>query len=327
VLLDRFGRQIKDLRISVTDRCNFKCFYCKSAKGVHYVERKRLLTYEEIERLARLLVGLGIRKIRLTGGEPLLRRDLETLVSKLTSIPKLDDLALTTNAFNLSERAERFRFSGLKRVTISLDSLQPDRFHQITRKHDLEKVLSGIRAAKDCGLEPVKVNCVVVRGVNDDEILDFAAYARQNDLAVRFIEFMPLDEDEQWCRSKVVMGDEIFRVLTGRYSLVPLTATDPSSTARNYGFEDSPGAVGLITPVSNPFCGQCSRIRLTADGKVRTCLFSHVEYDAKSLLRRGASDDELEEFFRLTLQKKEEGHRINEPDFKAPARTMSYIGG
>jgi cyclic pyranopterin phosphate synthase len=327
VLLDSFSRQIKDLRISVTDRCNFKCFYCKSARGVNYVEREELLSFEEIERLAALLVKLGIRKIRLTGGEPLLRKDLEGLVSRLSGLSQLEDLALTTNAFNLDERAERFVKAGLKRVTISLDSLRADRFYDITRNQDFEKVMIGIETAKKMGLEPVKINCVVVRGVNEDEILDFARFARRRDLCVRFIEFMPIDEDERWSRSLVVPGEEILRVLTDEFNLVPIEGVDASATAKNFGFRDSPGSIGLITPVSNPFCGECSRLRLTADGKLRTCLFSIVEHDVRSLLREGASDEVLQRFLEETLHKKEEGHRISEAGFKAPSRTMSYIGG
>ena len=327
MLQDSFGRQIKDLRISVTDRCNYKCFYCKSAKGVNYVERSKLLTYEEIERLAGVLVGMGIRKIRLTGGEPLLRKNLEKLIAGLTAIPLLEDLALTTNAFNLSERVEQLAQSGLKRVTISLDSLQPERFYEITQQRDFENVLSGIRSAKEWRLEPVKVNCVVVRGVNDDEILDFAELARTEGVSVRFIEFMPIDEDEQWSISDVVTGEEILHVLSSKHKLIPLGTVEASETAKNFKFADAPGSVGVITPVSSPFCGACSRIRLTADGRLRNCLFSMVEYDVKSLLRGKASDDDIADFIRQTVQKKEEGHRINEPGFKAPPRKMSYIGG
>lgn len=327
MLFDSFGRQFKDLRISVTDRCNFKCFYCKSARGVNYIERSHLLTYEEIERVARILVAQGIRKIRLTGGEPLLRKNLELLVSKLSQIDGLQDLALTTNAFNLHERAGELRRSGLQRITVSLDSLQPGRFYEITQSRSFEKVMAGIEAAKFHKLEPLKVNCVVVRGVNDDEILDFAEFARRSQISLRFIEFMPIDEDEQWNREKVVTGDQILEVIADRYELVPIETVDSSVTARSYQFQDSSGSVGVISPVSEPFCGECSRLRLTADGKFRLCLFSGREYDVKALLRESSSDEELEEFFRATLLKKEKGHRINEPDFKAPSRTMSYIGG
>jgi len=327
VLLDSFGRQIKDLRISVTDRCNFKCFFCRSAKDIQYVERARLLTYEEIERVARLLVGLGVRKIRLTGGEPLLRKNLEELICRLSALSQLEDLALTTNAFNLQKKAKSLRLAGLKRVTVSLDSLKPERFHAMTGSRLFGHVIAGIEAAKFHGLEPVKINCVVVRGTNDDEILEFAEYARTNALSVRFIEFMPIDEDEKWTRARVVTGDEILSALRKRFQLVPLESHDPSATAETYAFEGAPGSVGVITTVSKPFCSECSRIRLTADGKIRTCLFSLVEQDVKSLLRGGSADDDLRQFFRLALSKKEEGHRINEPDFKAPPRTMSYIGG
>jgi cyclic pyranopterin phosphate synthase len=327
VLFDSFGRQFKDLRISVTDRCNFKCFYCKSARGVDYVERSHLLTYEEIERLARILVARGIRKIRLTGGEPLLRKNLELLVSKLSPIDGLQDLALTTNAFNLDERAGELRRAGLHRITVSLDSLQPQKFYEITKSRDFDKVMAGIEAAKSQHLEPLKVNCVVVRGVNDDEILDFADFARRSEISVRFIEFMPMDEDEKWDLERVVTGDQILEVIADRYELVPIGVVDSSVTARSYQFSDSSGTVGVINPVSEPFCGECSRLRLTADGKFRLCLFSDREYNVKALLREGASEKELEEFFRTTLLRKEKGHRIHEPDFKAPARTMSYIGG
>ena len=327
MLRDSFGRQIRDLRVSVTDRCNFKCFYCKSAKGVNYVKRDRLLTYEEITKAARILVGLGVQKIRLTGGEPLLRRRLENLVASLAPIPGLEDLALTTNGFNLVERAASLKSSGLRRVTVSLDSLRAERFLEITKRREFDKVVEGIKVAKAAGLQPVKVNCVVVRGVNDDEVLDFAELARELDVEVRFIEFMPIDEDERWSRGEVVTGAEILKILKGRYALVPEERSDPSVTAQNYRFQDGPGVIGLITPVSRPFCGECSRLRLTADGKLRTCLFSTVEHDLKGLLRRGCSQGELEEFIRSTVKTKEKGHRINEPGFVAPSRSMSYIGG
>lgn len=327
MLLDSLGRQIKDLRISVTDRCNFKCFYCKSARGVNYVEREHLLTFEEIEHFASVLVRLGIRKIRLTGGEPLLRKNLECLISRLSGLPELEDLAITTNAFNLSKRAGQLVRAGLGRVTVSLDSLRPDRFFEMTRYRDFENILEGIRSAKRAGLEPVKINCVVVRDVNDDEIVEFGRFALEEGLAVRFIEFMPIDEDEKWSFEQVVKGEEVLKTLIDEFELVPLESVDSSATAKNYGFKDSSGSVGVITPVSRPFCGECSRLRLTADGKLRTCLFSMVEHDVKALLRNEVSTDELEQFVREIVFRKEEGHRINEPDFKAPPRTMSYIGG
>jgi GTP 3',8-cyclase len=327
LLKDSLGRQIADLRLSVTDRCNFKCSYCKTARGVHAVSRSELLTYEEMERLARLFVGLGIRKIRVTGGEPLLRRNLEALIERLAAIPELVDLALTTNGFNLYEKAPALKAAGLGRVTVSLDSLRPDRFFEITRSSDFPKVLRSIEAAKEWGFEPVKVNCVLVRGFNEDEIPDFAEFARTRDLSVRFIEFMPLDEDEKWSRELVVTGDEVLGRLRSSYQLIPAVSHGPSETAVRYRFADTPGEVGLINPVSRPFCGECSRIRLTADGKIRTCLFSMEEHDVRRLLRDGSGDEDLVEFIRSTVLFKEPGHRINEPGFVPPPRTMSYIGG
>lgn len=327
MLTDSFGRQIRDLRISVTDRCNFRCFYCKSATLLNYKDHTEILSYEEIERLARIFVRLGIRKIRITGGEPLLRRELENLVARIAAIPGVRDLALTTNGFNLFRKAQVLKEAGLSRVTVSLDSLRPERFAAITRSQDFAQVLKSIEAAKRWELEPVKVNCVLVRGLNDDELLDFAEFARQWDLTVRFIEFMPLDEDEQWSRDRVVTGGEILEQLRQHYQLQPRGLAHPSDTARQYEFADRRGGIGLIMPVSRPFCGACSRIRLTADGKLRTCLFSLVEHDIKALLRQDASEAQLVNFICQTVQKKEAGHRINEADFVPPPRSMSYIGG
>ncbi|MDA2928816.1 GTP 3',8-cyclase MoaA [Acidobacteria bacterium AH-259-O06] len=327
MLKDSYGRQIKDLRISVTDRCNFRCFYCKSATLLSYKNREEILTYEEIERLARLFLNLGIRKIRITGGEPLLRRGVEQLIARIACLADVQDLALTTNGFNLYQKAQILREAGLHRVTISLDSMKKERFEAITRSKDFDKVLKSVEAAKQWDLEPIKINCVVVRGINDDEILDFAEFARSWDLTVRFIEFMPIDEDEDWSQDRVVTGAEILEILQTRYQMVPRGLVEPSATARNFDFADGRGRIGLIMPVSQPFCGQCSRIRLTADGKIRTCLFSLIEHDIKSLLREGADDSVLTEFIQDTVVKKEAGHRINEPDFVPPPRTMSYIGG
>ncbi len=326
-LRDSYGRGITDLRISVTDRCNFRCFYCKTPQSLHYAGRDQILTYEEIVRLAGLFVELGIRKLRITGGEPLLRRGLEHLIGSLARMPGVEDLALTTNGFNFFEKAEALKAAGLPRVTISLDSLQPERFRAMTGYAELERVLRSIDRARELDFQPVKVNCVVVRGVNDDEVEDFARFAREKEVAVRFIEFMPLDEDEQWSRDRVVTGAEILARLDGRYPLHPLPAASPAETSRNYGFEEGMGSIGVITTISNPFCGACSRIRLTADGKLRTCLFSMVEHDVRSLLRGGADDETLRRFIRRTVNLKEPGHRINEPDFVPPPRSMSFIGG
>ena len=327
VLRDSFGRTIADLRISVTDRCNYKCFYCKTGLGLKAVPRSRLLTYEEIERLARIFLGMGIRKLRVTGGEPLLRKDLDNLIGRLAALPGLEDLALTTNGFSLSSKAGLLKRAGLNRVTVSLDSLDRERFREMTGQDDLDRVLEGIRVAQQEGLEPVKINCVVVRDWNDDELCRFADLARARNLHVRFIEFMPLDEDEKWTRAQVVTGNEIIERINREHRLIPLTPGRASDTALNYGFHDVSGTIGVITTVSRPFCGECSRIRLTADGRLRTCLFSLVEHDVKSLLRSGADDAAIRNFIRATVQHKEAGHRINEPDFRPPSRTMSYIGG
>ncbi|HSR70284.1 MAG TPA: GTP 3',8-cyclase MoaA [Acidobacteriota bacterium] len=327
MLQDSFGRTIEDLRVSVTDRCNFKCVYCKSARSLAYQERDQILSFEEIERLAGIFTAMGIRKLRITGGEPMVRRELEKLIERLAVLPGLSDLALTTNGFNLYQKAALLKEKGLDRVTISLDSLQPERFRRITRSDDFDKVMKSIEAAKEEGLDPVKINCVVVREFNDDEIVDFAEMARRLEITVRFIEFMPLDEDEGWTRRQVFSGAEILEILESRYELRERPLKHPSQTSRNYDFADSGGRIGLIMPVSRPFCGACSRIRLTADGKIRTCLFSHVEHDIKSLMRSGAGDAELRSFILDTVAKKEARHHINEPHFVPPSRSMSYIGG
>ncbi len=327
VLQDSYGRQITDLRVSVTDRCNYKCFYCKTGLGLKAVPRDRLLTYEEIERLARIFLSLGIHKIRVTGGEPMLRKDLDILIRRLSALPGLADLTMTTNGFSLAAKAGLLKGAGLHRITVSLDSLRRERFRQMTGQDDLEKILGGIRAARSVGLEPIKINCVVVRDWNDDELLDFARFARDWAVHVRFIEFMPLDEDEKWTRAQVVTGDEVIERVRSLFPLERQRPERPSDTSVNFRFTDAPGSVGVITTISRPFCGECARIRLTADGKLRTCLFSLVEHDVRLLLRSGASDERIGQYIVETVGKKEAGHRINEPDFQPPPRTMSYIGG
>lgn len=327
LLTDSYGRPMRDLRISVTDRCNFRCFYCKTTNLKGSKERAEILTFEEIVRLARLFAGLGITKIRVTGGEPMVRRDVDGLIAELSRLPGVEDLALTTNGFNLAEKAALLKANGLKRVTVSLDSLNPERFALMTQSRDFEKVLEGIHEAKRVGLEPVKINCVLVRGFNEDDIIPFAEFSRALDIPIRFIEFMPLDQEGGWNREKVVTGAEVLARLRERFELVPAGRTNSHSTSADYRFADSRGEIGLIMPVSVPFCGQCSRIRLTADGKIRTCLFSLIEHEIRTLLRSNADDSALVEFIVKTVRRKERGHRINEPGFVPPPRSMSFIGG
>ena len=328
VLRDSHGRAIRDLRISVTDRCNFRCFYCMPREAMEWRPKVEILSYEEILTLTEILVSLGIDKLRVTGGEPMLRRDLESLVSRLAEIPGVTDLAMTTNAHFLAGRATALKEAGLQRITVSLDSLTPDRFALLTGRHGLTQVLAGVDAAIAAGLSPVKVNCVVIRGINDDQVVSFAELAREKGIDVRFIEFMPLDNGQVWKRELVVTGEEVRARIAERYPLERLPGRNVSETARRWRFADgSPGEVGFINPVSQPFCGHCSRIRLTADGMIRTCLFSTTEHDIKQLLRAGASRRELVEFIIAAIEKKEDRHHINDTDFVQPLRTMSCIGG
>jgi GTP 3',8-cyclase len=327
-LKDKFGREIRDLRISVTDRCNFSCVYCKSADAKNYVPLRQLLSWEEFLRLSGILAGLGIRKVRVTGGEPLLRPGVVDFIGRLRQIEGLEDVAITTNGYLLPEMAGRLAAAGSPRVTVSLDSLDSAKFTRITRTpRSLEKVMAGIEAALQAGLKPVKVNIVLVRGFNDDEIVDFAWLARRRDIVLRYIEFMPLDADHTWKRDRVVTAKEIVAAIDPVFPLVEIPRHSPSETALRYRFADGQGEIGIIAPVSIPFCGQCSRIRLTADGKLRTCLFSMDEYDVRPLVRNGAGEEEIEQFFLDAVHRKESGHRINEPDFVQPERTMVYIGG
>ena len=324
-LLDKFGRQITDLRIAVTDRCNFRCVYCRSADPENHMAVRELLTWEEFGRLAHVLVGLGIRKVRVTGGEPLVRHGVEEFIARLRRLG-VQDLSMTTNGHLLAERCDRLVRAGLHRINISLDSLDPQKFQRVTRTRAFDKVMTGIEAAQNSPLRPVKVNAVLVRGLNDDEVEAFGEFARQRDVIVRFIEFMPLDADRHWTRALVVTAEEVKRRIEARWKLVPVPH-ERSETARKYRFADGPGEIGLIAPVSEPFCGFCSRIRLTADGKLRTCLFSREDHDLKWLLRNGAGDEEIAGYIQSIVMEKEEGHRINEPDFVPPSRTMVFIGG
>jgi len=329
VLLDSYNRPIRDLRVSLTDRCNFRCFYCLPHGEPPIAPKEKMLSYEEIEYVCEIFVSLGIEKIRLTGGEPMMRRDIETIIRKLTKFkPGLHDLALTTNGYFLPERAQSLKDAGLDRVTISLDSLKRNVFKQMTGVDVLDKVLAGIAAAKQVGLEPIKINAVVVRGHNEDEVADFAAFARENDVKMRFIEFMPLDSGHEWSRADVVSGKEIRERIEERFPLEPVDAARGSETSSRYRFADgAPGEIGIIAPVTEPFCGACSRIRLTADGQIRTCLFSTIEHSLRDVVRSGASRAEIVEYIESVILKKEPRHFINDPGFVAPSRTMSFIGG
>ena len=328
ILKDSFGRPIRDLRISITDRCNFRCFYCMPKEAMEWQPKAEILHYEEIITLAEVFVGLGVNRLRVTGGEPMVRRDIETLIARLARIEGVADLAMTTNAHFLRGRAQGLREAGLQRLTVSLDSLEPERFALLTGRNELRQVLDGIDAAIEAGLQPVKVNSVVIRGINDDQVVNFAAFAREKGVSVRFIEFMPLDNGQVWRRELVMPGEEVRAHINAIYPLEAVRATSLSETARRWRFADgAPGEVGFINPVTQPFCGHCSRIRLTADGMIRTCLFSNVEHNIKQLLRAGASRDDLVEFIIKTVEKKEARHHINDPEFVQPLRTMSCIGG
>ncbi|MFZ0415067.1 MAG: GTP 3',8-cyclase MoaA [Candidatus Acidiferrales bacterium] len=324
-LIDKFGRPITDLRVSVTDRCNFRCVYCRSANPENHMAEHALLEWDEYERLVRILVGMGIRKVRVTGGEPLVRPGVEDFIARLKAIG-VQDLSMTTNGFLLAERCDKLVAAGLDRINISLDSLDRAKFEQVTRTKTFDDVIAGIEAAQASPLRPVKVNAVLVRGLNDNEVEAFAEFAREKDIVMRFIEFMPLDADRAWTRDLMVPAAEVKQRIEARWPLVPVTH-ERSETARKFRFADGRGEIGLIAPVTQPFCGFCSRIRLTADGKLRTCLFSKEDHDLKDSLRGGASDEEIAAEIRGIVMEKEAGHRINEPDFTPPSRTMVYIGG
>ena len=330
LLKDSYGRTIRDLRVSLTDRCNFRCFYCLPHGEPPIAPKEQMLSYEEIERACEIFVSLGIEKIRLTGGEPMLRRDIETIIEKLAKLKGsgLLDLALTTNGYFLPERAQSLKDAGLDRVTISLDSLKRDVFKRMTGVDVLDKVLAGINAAKNAGLEPIKINAVIVRGHNEDEVADFAAFAREHDVKMRYIEFMPLDSGHDWSRTDVVSGKEIRERIEERFPLTKINVARGSDTSSRYRFADgAPGEIGIIAPVSEAFCGACSRIRLTADGQIRTCLFSTVEHSLRDVIRSGVSRDEVVDYIRSVVMKKEPRHFINDPGFVTPSRTMSFIGG
>ncbi len=327
-LRDKHGRFITDLRVSVTDRCNYKCVYCRTGnEGAQYAE----LPFADYLRMVRLFAGLGIEKVRLTGGEPLLRSGLVDFVRQLSQLRTLEgeelDLAITTNGHLLAELAEPLKQAGLRRATISMDAVDRGKFARITRvPNGYDNVLAGIRAAKRAGLEPVKVNCVLLRGFNEDQIVEFARFSREEGVTVRFIEFMPLEEDRVWSPEVVVTMEEILEKLNG-FRPVRQLANAPSETARRYTFDDGIGEIGIIAPVSHPFCGHCSRVRLTSDGKVRTCLFSLLDHDLAGRMHRGASDSELTDYLRSVVDQKEARHHIGEAGFIKPSRSMVHIGG
>jgi len=327
MLLDSYQRIHDNLRISVTDRCNIRCFYCMPETDVHFVPRAEILDFEEIERFVRIGVTLGIRKLRVTGGEPLLRRDLPLLIRRLADIDGIRDLALTTNGVLLADQAEALHEAGLRRINVHIDTLDRDRFLQITRRDDLGKVLDGLDACKRIGYA-VKLNAVAVKNLVEPDIVPLARYARENGFEVRYIEFMPLDSQNLWDRGKVLLADEMIETLSREISpLAPVPDPDPRAPATEYAFADGIGKVGFIASVSRPFCGNCNRIRLTADGKLRYCLFAIEEDDVKSLMRSGATDDEIAALVRRNVAGKWEGHEINTAKFVAPPRPMYSIGG
>ncbi len=327
VLRDSYGRVIGDLRISITDRCNFRCTYCIPVENIQWKRRDEILSYEEILRVVRIFSSFGVRKIRVTGGEPLLRPDVLSLLERIAAMPEIDDLALTTNGKYLPQFAPALKDAGVKRINVSLDSLVAEKFFSMTRRDALGDVLEGIDAAARAGFDPVKINAVVIRGMNDDEIVSFARFARESGHTVRFIEFMPLDSGHTWSMSQVVPGKEVLETIRAAMELVPRPARSASETATRWSFPDGKGEIGIIAPVTAPFCGNCNRIRLTADGHLRTCLFSLGEHDLKAFLRDGSSDEDVARAIEAAVWTKEAGHRINRENFVQPQRTMSCIGG
>ncbi|MEK6274913.1 MAG: GTP 3',8-cyclase MoaA [Actinomycetota bacterium] len=326
-LVDSWDREIHSVRVSVTDKCNFRCKYCMPAEGLEWLPRDEVLSYEEIARLVRVLASMGVDEVRLTGGEPLVRRDLPVLVSLLAKTPGVRDLSLTTNGVLLDRLAGPLVEAGLTRLNVSLDSLSHVRFAEITRRDALDRVLAGLAEAERYPeLRPIKVNCVAIRGFTEEEVPALAELARRKPYVVRFIEFMPLDADEAWREDEVLTGGEIRALIEERWPLEEIPAK-ASSTARRFRFADGAGEIGFVNPVSEPFCSSCDRIRLTADGQLRTCLFSRREWDLKAPLRNGATDDELAALIRFAVRHKELKHKINDPGFVRASRSMSQIGG
>jgi len=347
LLIDSHGRVLRDLRVSITDRCNFRCLYClPETEAAHnfyrgrwaslpdskpivqqWVPKSKILSFEEIERVVRLAVPLGIDKIRLTGGEPLLRKGIEELVARIAGIPGIKDLAMTSNGFLFAEKACALREAGLRRISFSLDSLDRENFKKITGRDGLDEVLKAIALARDLGFAPLKINAVVIRGINDHEIESLAEFAQRERLCFRFIEFMPLDSARAWLKEMVVPGREVLERLRAKFDLQPLPAKNPSETSRRWALGDEGAEIGIIAPVSEPFCGHCNRIRLTTDGKIRTCLFSVTEHDLREKLRDGSNHEELVNWLKAVVLQKEARHHIGEPEFETPSRSMSCIGG
>src|SRR5579872_30406 len=327
-LIDTYGRLHDNLRISVTDRCNIRCFYCMPEHNVKFVERAEILSFEEIERLVRVAASLGVRKIRITGGEPLVRKDLPVLIEKLGRIPGIEDVALTTNGVLLAEQAEGLYKAGLRRINVHLDTLDRQRFLQITRRDDLGRVLEGIAEAQRLGFGPIKINMVAVKNLIEPDLAPLARYGRENGIEIRYIEFMPLDAQGLWDRRKVLFADDIIEILSREICpLIEVANRDPRAPAVEYQFADGVGTVGFIASVSRPFCLNCNRIRLTADGKLRYCLFAIDEMDVKGLLRGGAGDEDLANAIHANVEAKWLGHEINSARFVAPPRPMYAIGG
>jgi len=328
-LVDSYGRRIKSMRISITDKCNFRCTYCMPAEGLPWLKKADILSYEEIERVARIAVSIGIEQIRLTGGEPLVRRDVPVLIRLLRSIEGLRSLSLTTNGLLLKQQARALAEAGLTRINVSLDSLVREKFEQVTRRDQLGRVMEGLAELEQYpSISPIKVNAVAMRAFSEEEVLDFVCLARRKAYLVRWIEFMPLDADQIWRKEDILTGKEIKQIIEAEYGpLKPITRTDPSETARRYTFSDGIGEIGFINPVSEPFCSSCDRIRLTADGQLRTCLFATQETDLRSVIRTGSNDETLAHTLRQAVWHKELKHSIGDKQFKRANRSMSMIGG
>lgn len=327
-LVDQFGRLHDNLRISVTDRCNIRCFYCMPETGVKFQPREKILSFEEIERFVRVAVSLGVRKIRLTGGEPLVRKDLADLIGKLAAVPGVEDIALTTNGVLLKEQAAGLYAAGLRRLNVHLDTLSREKFLKITRRDDFDRVIDGIRTAREMGFGPIKINVVAVKGLIDEDVVPMARFGRENGFEIRYIEFMPLDSQNLWDRSRVLLADDMVRMLSQEIApLEEIPDADPRAPATEYRFTDGVGRVGFIASVSRPFCLNCNRIRLTSDGKLRYCLFAIEETDVKGLLRGGAPDEQIARTIRDNVRAKWLGHEINTQRFVAPPRPMYAIGG